>query len=843
MQVSVLTLRRAALWTGIVLIIACHPTRSQPVRSAPYIEAPHPGADTNRPETASPVPSQAEDPESILENTPGTRFHVETYQATLGLQANSFTGTIKIVGSVLGETRSISLHASGLEFHEAYAEGEDRRRVALRVVASGSDAIALHPQTRLKPGKLVIVLKYRGRVDETRSDRHNASLSRGVLRREWNSEVYYFTHAQPNFARRMFPCVDEPDVKARWKLELIVSRDADAVSNTPIELINELASSRKSVAFEWTPPMSSYLVAFAVGPFARKAMARTKSGMPITLLVPRTLELDDRVLALAGRAVDMTAEWTGIAPYFSKLDFVLVPDVGWRGMENLGLIFINVENASDRDVVFHEISHHWFGNLVTPKGWEHIWLSESLATWFSIKIAQGLGATDAPGRPLVSSLLALKGGARVRNRIDGDRYTADNFYPSDKIDRGTHILRLLEAKIGLDGFQALLRAYLRRNAFGSVSTDDFVEVIDALGGSEVAQLFAVLDQHGPPVVRITVSCGSERHSATLTPSVGASTCIVYDGDGMRRIACAQQGQNTVPLVSERCPRWVYPNAASLGLYLVDLSKAQARSLLVHGWDYLLPAEKAALFFAVEDPIDRIAVFEKLANEHGTIAVQDELKYVTELSRYIPDEISSDFVDWLKSRYIGPGMYVSASKIVDIWNSDARGILGLWGRWSDEHLAIEALSLLKMPSLSDDLADALTSIAVGTDVQRGVAFLEAAINTKGAARTRALIAIGKSSLSIEILRKARAKTASLLGVEVAHLLSGACVGTATLQPLRTELPNVSLRQWQRILSQSQLCSKRKADARPFLQSWLGRTRAARHARRAPAEVPLFGCARP
>jgi alanyl aminopeptidase len=175
-----------------------------------------------------------------------------------------------------------------------------------------TEVLALRTHTPLAAGRWTLVLDYTAPIASqpiTDNYARVASATEHVFREVSDGKSYVFTNFEPMGARRAFPCVDEPDIKVPWQLTLDIDADAIAASNTPIVHEVTLANGRKRVEFAPTPPLPSYLVAFAVGPFEIVPAAASQRGVPIRILVPRGQPAQARAAATAGRALDLEEAW------------------------------------------------------------------------------------------------------------------------------------------------------------------------------------------------------------------------------------------------------------------------------------------------------------------------------------------------------------------------------------------------------------------------------------------------------------------------------------------------------------------------------------------------------
>ncbi|MGH2899512.1 MAG: M1 family metallopeptidase, partial [Solirubrobacteraceae bacterium] len=229
-----------------------------------------------------------------------------------------FAGHIEIEGELASASRVIWLDAQGLTFGAAVAV-TSAGRTTLDAVPSPTGVVALRAPKALPAGRVVLVIDYRGALNPTSQD--------GVFRQQSGGAWYAFSQFEATYARRAFPCFDEPDVKVPWRLTLDVPAGMVALSNAPVESDTPAAGgTTHTVVFARTRPLPSYLVAFAVGPFEIVGAPPTRRGTPVRIIVPR-----GQMAAAAGARADigplvaLLEDYLG-SPYpYDKLDLVAVP--------------------------------------------------------------------------------------------------------------------------------------------------------------------------------------------------------------------------------------------------------------------------------------------------------------------------------------------------------------------------------------------------------------------------------------------------------------------------------------------------------------------------------------
>src|SRR5438445_1600320 len=284
------------------------------------------------------------------------------------LEAGTFSGEVRIALQIARPRAEITLHAADLQITSATITTNGAGE-AVRVKRRPADEAITIVLRRQVAGQAFLELSYRGRLGEH---------LRGLYAASADGRRYAFTQLEAADARRMLPCFDEPSFKARFRLS-VTARSGDAVvSNSRIASEEPLGDRTRIVHFERTPPLSTYLLALAVGPLEASPVRMLGSTAIRTWHVPGKGHLTEFGLEAAAQSLSRLEEYFGIAYPYGKLDLVAVPDFEAGAMENAGAVFFRetlllldpaTASLSERkraaEVLAHELAHMWYGDPVT----------------------------------------------------------------------------------------------------------------------------------------------------------------------------------------------------------------------------------------------------------------------------------------------------------------------------------------------------------------------------------------------------------------------------------------------------------------------------------------------
>ncbi len=463
------------------------------------------GADeTAQPQKSAVLQEPAADPYRLSNNVAPT-----AQQVTLSIDPakTDYSGSTTIHIEVASETATIRLHAQDLDIISLHLYSGDAELEVSH--ASGEHGLLLiSASSPFAAGSYKLVVEFNNNFNTD---------GVGISRTEIDGEHYIFSQFEATDARRAFPCFDEPGFKFPWQLTMTVPQDLTPITNTPEVSVTEHGAS-KTVVFATTPPLSSYLIAVAVGPY--EMVPIDGMSIPGRIAVPRGKS------RLAAVAVETTPSILAYLegyfgqPYpFKKLDLIAVNLPFPGAMEHPGAVtysdflLLLDENASASDksllikITAHELAHQWFGNLVTMQWWNDLWLNESFADWMGDKTAEAVYPEfSAELSELRTQFRIMIGdGEATTKPIRHDFNATDNFQDGIFLSyyKGKAVLGMFEESVGpeifRDGVIRYLRKYSRQNA---QAKDLWAEINSGAEFDLAGGMASFIDQPGMPLVTV-----------------------------------------------------------------------------------------------------------------------------------------------------------------------------------------------------------------------------------------------------------------------------------------------------------------------------------------------------
>ena len=561
---------------------------------------------------AAPALAQGSPPPGILPDTvTPTAYRLDF---TVDPKQPRFTGHTEIDIMLKAPASAIWLH--GRDLTVTRVQGLTGRMVAdpghyRQVLPTGVAQIRF--DRPLQAGRHTLVIDYTAPFNTGAS---------GLYHVKVGDQWYAYTQFESIDARRAFPGFDQPGYKTPFTVKIAAPADQYVVSNAP-ETGDAPQGTMKLHTYAPTKPLPTYLVALAVGPFDvvyTSAAPNSVRAEPLKMRGIAERGQKDRLAFTMENAPKLTSlleEYFGIAYPYPKLDLVASPIMG-GAMENAGMItyddsiILVDKNAPPRQtlslgsVVAHEIAHQWFGDLVTPRWWDDIWLNESFATWAAEKIASrwnpaaGADVADLNGALRTMNLDSQSAGRPIRQRIDRNEQI-DSAFDSITYEKGGQVLRMMEGYVGEDAFQKGVHLHLTRYAYGTATGDQFfASIAEGSGKPGVIPAFrSFVEQQGVPLITVRAASGG---TYTLTQERYVPIGVKRGAPQLWQVpVCARAGEarectlltgRTGTLALNGTAPWIMPNAGGRGYYRFDLDPASWDALIAAG-PGLAPTEAMA----------------------------------------------------------------------------------------------------------------------------------------------------------------------------------------------------------------------------------------------------------
>jgi puromycin-sensitive aminopeptidase len=420
-------------------------------------------------------------------------------------------------------TREITMNAVDLDVHEAgltFPAGQARAVDRISYDKQAETATLHLGETPIAAGRAQLRMTFSGVL----SDQLHGFYLSTYRAPDGTAKRMATTQFEATDARRAFPCWDEPAFKATFQVDLIVPKGYAAVSNTLEESRTQEGADKERVRFKTTPVMSTYLLVFIVSEM-ESIEARADRGTLVRVwTTPGQAERGREALDVAVRLLKHYNDYFGIPYPLEKLDHIAIPDFAAGAMENWGgityrevaLLFDPASSSPGTrqriaEIVAHEMAHMWFGDLVTMRWWNDLWLNESFASWMATKAVdylhpewevwtQFIAADVAGGMGLDGLANSHPIESEVRNPAE-----VSQLFDAISYDKGASIIRMLEQYIGPEVFQRGLHLYMSRHAYANAAGADLWQAMAEASGQDIPSMMdSWIKQVGYPVVTADV---------------------------------------------------------------------------------------------------------------------------------------------------------------------------------------------------------------------------------------------------------------------------------------------------------------------------------------------------
>ena len=586
-------------------------------------------------------------------------------------------------------TSDITLNAVDIDFHEVTITSGGKTQKAAVKPDKEKEMVVLAVENPLAAGPATVHITYSGIL--------NSEMRGLYLGKDDQGRKYAASQFEATDARRAYPSFDEPDYKATFDITAVADKGQVAISNYKVVSDTPGPGDKHTVKFATTAKMSSYLAALIVGNF--EYIEGAVDGIPIRVYsTPGKKEMGKFALQAAEHIVGYYDKYFGIKYPYGKLDLIGLPDFSAGAMENMGcitfrevILLIDEKQGSVglkkaiASVTSHEIAHMWFGDLVTMKWWDDVWLNEGFATWMSTKPVQHWkpewnydldDVSNTGGTLNVDSLAntrpihqAAETPAQIQELFDGIAY-----------GKAASVLRMLESYLGEETFRAGVNAYLKQHQYANATAEDFWETQAKTSRKPVDKIMPTwVKQPGVPILNVKAQCSGGSTSVTLSQQRyyvdrakfeapndqlwQVPVCLKGSATGTGAPKCELLTKKEETISLPGCSTWVLANAGATGYYRSGYSADAVRALANDAEAKLSPAERIAVQADIwasvrvgREPVgDYLAFAQGLQADRNRAVLEDVLGRINYIGLYLVSDNDRDsFRTWLR-QYVAPAL--------------------------------------------------------------------------------------------------------------------------------------------------------------------------------------------
>jgi aminopeptidase N/puromycin-sensitive aminopeptidase len=596
---------------------------------------------------------------------------------------DTFAGDETVQLKVPKATDKIVLNAADITFENVTLTSHGKTQTAKVVTDEKNEMATFTFPSEIPAGDAELHVKYTGILNNK---------LRGLYLSKTAKRKYAVTQFEATDARRAFPSFDEPDYKATFDISAVVDNGDTAISNSKVE--KDTAGpgvGKHTIQFATSPKMSTYLVALLIGDW--KCVSDEVDGIPLRVCsVPGKEQMGRIALDETKHIVHYYDQYFGIKYPFGKLDQIAIPDFAAGAMENVGaityretLLLADEKTAPDSQkreiasVIAHEIAHQWFGDLVTMKWWDDIWLNEGFATWMSSKPLESwkpeweineADVADDSGSMNVDSVKATR---PIHQPADTPQ-EINALFDGIAYGKTAAVLRMIESYVGPETFRAGINRYLQQHEYGNATAADFWNTQTEVSKKPVDKVMSTfVMQPGVPFIDLSSKCEGDKTRVTLSqkrfyfdptlfnqnsnepwnipvclqgmnagPNAGATKC---------ELLTAKQQTYTLP----SCSSWVFPNANATGYYRYGFDTAALKGASLE--TSLQPTERISLVsneWALvragwHSVPEYLSLANTLRNDRNTFVLGEIMNRVAYIGRnLVSDQDRPEFQKWVRS---------------------------------------------------------------------------------------------------------------------------------------------------------------------------------------------------
>ena len=598
---------------------------------------------------------------------------------------NTFDGDETINLTLSKPSNTITLNALEIDFHQVTVTAGGQTQTAKVSTDEKNEMATFTVDNQLHAGPATVNIKYTGHLNDK---------LRGFYLSTYKGKKYEVSQMESTDARVAFPCFDEPDYKATFDISAIVDKGDTAISNGEIVSDTPGPGDKHTIKFSTSPKMSSYLVALTVGDW--KCESDHTDGVKVSVCtVPGKENLTHFPLEATKAILHYYDNYYGIKYPLPKLDNIAVPDFQAGAMENWGAIIYRENDLLIDDktssvgakqgvaeTIAHEMAHQWFGDLVTMKWWDDIWLNEGFATWMTSHPLEQWKPEWMLSQDVVQNTDRALAGDSVKNtrpihQEAETRAEIEQLFDGIAYGKSAAVLNMLESYLGPDTFRAGVNLYLKEHAYGNATAADFWNAMARSSKKPIDKIMPTfVMQPGAPYVGVEAKCDSGSTVLDVSQKRYFDTPQEFNqpNDQIWQIPlCAKgvgetgAGPQQCFLMTQRqqqfklkgCSKFVFPDAGALGYYRFDYDSAAMRQLGNSVEKGLTPDERIALMgdewalmrIGQHEVGDYLALGDQLKNTPGSVLLQAFGNHLNFINQHlVTDADRPAFQAWLSGAF-------------------------------------------------------------------------------------------------------------------------------------------------------------------------------------------------
>ena len=417
---------------------------------------------------------------------------------------DTYTASVEIIFNIDEQTKEIELDSKGLKIIKCDFYSESHENQPSLNFKTKNNKLVINSYSKFEKDKNAkLRIEFEGKI----ADDLKGIYASKYLSNSGKEEKLISTQFEPTDARNAFPCIDEPNYKAKFNLTLIIHSNLTAISNMPIEKTKNLNDKETHIKFQETPIMSTYLLFFAIGKIKSKQL-KTNNNILIRVWATNEQEkFSDFALETSEKLLDYFESYFGTKYPLPKLDHIAIPDFAAGAMENWGCIsyretalLVDPEKSSIQTkqlvaaIIAHEMAHMWFGDLVTMDWWNDLWLNESFASWMGDKAISNLYPEwDVWTKFLLDDtnrafeLDALDSSHPIEQEVKNPDEIGQLF-DAISYSKGASLIRMLENYIGEEKFKKGIQQYIVKHQYKNTITNDLWDALSKSSNKDIKTL-------------------------------------------------------------------------------------------------------------------------------------------------------------------------------------------------------------------------------------------------------------------------------------------------------------------------------------------------------------------